>query len=654
MCNKSLFFLSFLFFIPSLLMAAAVQPGGNFGDITDEEWRAAAPADYPEANAVILFDHGAMYITLERVEYYFHRRLKILNKAGIDEASEQAIYFDKEFDHLSNFAAQTITPDGKKHKVDKKAIFDQESDSYIKRVFTFPALDTGCIIEYKYRLRSERFYYLEPWYFQNRFYTYQSLFSVSMVSGFSYDVNYNRLSYDQQRPEIEDRTDPHRPFGSERRIKDFTWDLKNLPPVKKELYMACEDDYRMSLQFFLNSFRSQYNSFDYTQTWGEVGKDFQKYIDDHNDRKKEIKKLAEEITAGMSDPRKKSKALYDYVATGFEAIDKSRWRFKIDKFSKFLEEKRGTGEGKNCLLACLHNSIGLNAWPVLISTRDRAKFKPNRPSLIYFNYIVTFVQLDSVWEFLDAAYEHTPYGLLPPNCLTEGGFLIDGENSELVRITIKPLASIRTDINRIFISSDGAAACSTCCKFTGYYGAAYGERYDQNTPDDFIEDNFADRLEFPCTINDYNCDLDSSGDFNVNLNYTVENLAEKLDNNYLITPVNFAFRENPFVSEKRFFPVDFAYKFTYKNITRLFCDGDHSECRLPDNITYQLVGATFIRQSEVTDSCIIVAMQLDITKPQFSPVEYGRMREFFERVALAGKDQITVIMNEPAEPATDL
>jgi len=81
----------------------------------------------------------------------------------------------------------------------------------------------------------------------------------------------------------------------------------------------------------------------------------------------------------------------------------------------------------------------------MISTRDRAKLDPDYPDLRQFDYLIAFVQFGNDYEFLDCSSRLTPYGLLPPNCLVDGGLLLDGKESQLVRVRGKVIYSGRTD-----------------------------------------------------------------------------------------------------------------------------------------------------------------------------------------------------------------
>ncbi len=628
---------------------AATSAGADdevkYGKISDADWQAVAPDDYPEANAVVLVCQGNLAIKSDVIITEYLVRIKILTEAGAEEVGDRYVEWHSDFARLKKFEAHTITPKGKKHKVEKNAIFEQEFGDYRRKTFTFPALEPGCIVEYKYRVFSDSFRYLRRWFFQTDIYTLKSAFSVSVPNGFEYNVSYQNIKPYLTEPIVSERLDMNGNTARGETIKTFKWELVNLLPVKDEPYMAAEYDYRSSLRFTVVSFTYRGMVHDLTQTWSELGESMQKFFDDYRNKKGDVRKLAEEATVGLTEPREISRALYDYVAGEFATVDdiQGRW-FAHDHTAGILEEKKGTGEEKNLLLAKMHQALGLQTWPVMISTRDHARFDSRFVDLRQFNYIINYVQFDDGYVFLDCAGRLSPYGLLPPRCVTQGGLLVEGKKSELIRISQQGLYSGRTDRTRMYIDNLGQATCSTVCSFRGYYASLYGRRYESREPEKFIEEYFLDRLDIEYALGDYECQLDSADSFVMTADYASEDLVVALDNNLLVKPVSYAFRTNPFKSEKRFFPVDFSYPRTYKNIVELFVTSNVEEYLLPEDVTQDIAGAKFTRKSEATDSSAIVVSTLLIENPEFPPRLYRRIRDLFGTVALATEDEITVVL----------
>jgi hypothetical protein len=103
------------------------------------------------------------------------------------------------------------------------------------------------------------------------------------------------------------------------------------------------------------------------------------------------------------------------------------------------------------------------------------------------------------------------------------------------------------------------------------------------------------------------------------------------------------FGENPFVSSKRFFPIDFMFPFGYTNQVDILYRGDYSEISLPPDTSFKIIGATFARKSLIRDSIVTVTSQLMVDQPLFEPRQYSDLRKFFEDMAMCKEDQVAFI-----------
>jgi hypothetical protein len=127
--------------------------------------------------------------------------------------------------------------------------------------------------------------------------------------------------------------------------------------------------------------------------------------------------------------------------------------------------------------------------------------------------------------------------------------------------------------------------------------------------------------------------------------YTAPDLVSKLDNNLVIEPVGYAFRNNPFKSKKRFFPVDFNYPFTYKNVVKINVTDSVRRYLLPLDTVIAIPGASFARECRQAGSAASVTTTLIIEKPEFLPPAYAQLRDFFDQVARASEDDVTAVLS---------
>jgi len=631
--------LAILILIGTLMLFSSAF-GRKWGKITEEEWQLGPPEGYPEANAVVLFDIGRLEISDQRIDLERHVRIKILNKSGIAEVGDVGFSYDDD-DKIRGLKAQTITPDGKKHKVGKKEFYTRSYGSREYKSFAFPALDSGCIIEYKYTNTNDRFQRLDPWYFQSDIYTLYSEFAMLLWPGFVYSSATVQMPLQYREPKKEFLPNPDDPYG--RRNQKFTWNLYNLKPVKEEPYMSFRDNYLAAIYNQLVSYETPRSKYTYIKDWHDIGERFQFTIDEYINKKKEIKKIVDSLTAGIETPLEKAKTIFNHVTTEYKTrVDERGYYFTNDKISGLIDNKCGTEDEKNILLVEMLKAADLKAWQVLIGTRDKTVFIPQLYQASQFNHIISFVDLGSSSYYLDAASAYCPFGVLPPESRATGGLLVDGRNSEIVRIIYEEPKTYRCDRTQMFVNCDGSVSCSTTVIFCGYFASSYGQRCDRKQPEEFVEDYFLDKLDATYQMKEPCFKHDSLDILEMDVAYSLDDYVRHLDNHLVLKPVQYYFRENPFESEKRFFPVDFNYPFVYQNIVEVSFEDSVVSRTLPEPLEIDVPGASYTRQCMYDGSKIIVNTRLNVKKPIFPQHLYSQLREFFIRTAAATEDEIVV------------
>ena len=216
------------------------------------------------ADAIVLFDVADMTID-ENFDLRMkrHCRIKILTENGKDRANIFIRYYHE--DDIYDLKAQVILPNGKKLKMDKKLINEEEFKSYYKqKVFSIPGVEVGSVIEYKYELRSKYIYRLEPWFFQSDLYTVHSKITVMLQPGLNYKTFF-RNADEEPEPIVEEILLPGRP-----KARRYVWERFDLPAIKKEPYMFEEDDYKMALYFQLIEYSTPYTYQKFVKSWEDI------------------------------------------------------------------------------------------------------------------------------------------------------------------------------------------------------------------------------------------------------------------------------------------------------------------------------------------------------------------------------------------------
>ncbi|MEW6050540.1 MAG: DUF3857 domain-containing protein [Candidatus Zixiibacteriota bacterium] len=610
--------------------------GSKWGKVTPEEWQLMPPPTHADINAAVVFDRCTLNVGEEVITIRRHVRLKVYRKAGADEIGERHIYY-RDGDKLTNLRAQTILPDGKTVKVESRDIFTKTVAGERYKTFAFPVVDSGCILEYQYTNINQRYYYLKPWYFQGGLYTFESQFTLELAPGFVYSSSLHRATGGAAEAVEDECLDPANPGL---KIKQYTWTQRNLPPITDEPFMAARENYYFALRCQLVEYRTPYSVVRFVKDWADLGKELDEFVGAYA-YGGGVDDLAKRLTANDSTQSLKAERLYDFVSDSISSQPDAEGKWFTNKnLSQLLKNGFGTGDEKNLLLLQMLRKSGITAWPVFVATRDRAQLDPNNCHRSQFNHIMLFAQLDSSAMLMDASSKYSPYSVLPANCLVDAGFLVDGKDSKLIRITRADPRTYRLDATDIVIDSSGNARCSTTCQMTGYFVPQYGELLDQQAPDEFVKKYFLSKASDDAELDSNSFSTNDAGNLTVEATYSLPGYARRLDNNTLIRPPTFYFAENPFKRERRSFPVDFNFPFTYHNVVRVSSATGATSSTLPRDTIMEIPGISFQRASVFENGTAVVDTRLIVTEPVFEPGRYRELRRFFDEVAKAQAEEV--------------
>ncbi len=628
----------FVFFL-LLLLSNTNLLAAKWGKITDEEKQQGPPIKYPEANAIILFDNGKMEVTPEFIVLNRHVRIKVLNKAGIDEVGDISIGYYKG-DKVKKIKAHTITTAGKKIKVPKKEIYRKTVGNRKIETFAFPVVDSGCILEYSYKKVSERFSELDSWYFQDEHYILSSEFNLILDPGFIYSTATLNIPNENRKAKEEFLTNME--GGAPR--KSYTWKMENILPVKSEPYMGFKNNYLATLYNQLVSYKTAYYESRYITDWTDLGEKFYDIINNYVNKKKLIKSIADSLTTGLTDKASITEKIYDYVKMEYKTkFDDNNYYFTHDKLSELVNQKVGTREEKNTLLVELLKAQDIPAWPVLIGTRNNSVFMPNVYQLHQFNHIIVMAEINSNNVFLDTWMKYCPYGILPSNSRAAGGLRIENKASNIIRILAVDPTTSRIDHTKMYIDSNNIAICSTSAKYCGYDAIYFGEELEENKLKELVEDDFLERLDCDFVYDSSAVKHSESDEILLDFCYTLDEYMRALDTMIVIKPMQFRFTENPFENEKRFFPVDFSYPLFYQSICEITFNENISVLDLPKPVSLDMAGVTFSKNCMFDGSKVLINCQLTIDKPVFPPQTYQKLRKIFIDMASTSEDEVVFV-----------
>ena len=167
--------------------------------------------------------------------------------------------------------------------------------------------------------------------------------------------------------------------------------MTSLPAFEDESFMASRKDYIDRLEFQLARITNTSGiSRDIMTDWPTTCKelmedeDFGRYL---NSARKRSKSLANLWDLDGLETAEAIDQMVSYVKSNYKWNGRqSKWTTK--KFKRFLEDKEGNTSEINLFLVGLLNAVGIEAYPIVLSTRAHGRVYKDTPMHTHFNYVL--------------------------------------------------------------------------------------------------------------------------------------------------------------------------------------------------------------------------------------------------------------------------
>ncbi len=629
----------------------------KFGKIGKEDLTMTVYPKDSSANAVVLMDKTIAKLSASggvRLTYFKHIRIKVLKKAGFDVANIEIPYRDRLGQTVTSLKAHTINfVNGKavKTAIPKKDIFIEKETKYRKiKKFTFPNVKEGSILEYKYQFNDERFYIVADHYFQRGIPVRWSEFSATLPSSFEYRYDFN----DTKLPlAINSKTRASINFGggaSEPAFK-YHFAMQDVPALKSEPYITTMRDYRAAIRMHLAKYASSSSLHQtFISTWGDLNYTYVKNYGEYYNKRSNYKlayKANQALIDGDKSPKEKMIALYEYVTDAVKWDEYYTRRPYEKDLNKIVKKGEGSSAEINLLLVALLREAGIDANPVLISTRRHGRTMSLIPFSYQFNHAIVKAGVGGKIYFLDAINADRPY-----NLLSFADMNVEGWEVGDVRGAWTPLPILRAKVNIMpewELASDGTVSGKMMILESGL--SALGTRLELKEDEDkYINETYKAALDdIEVTELEFKNKEKKDKRLVVSFNMESSSMAEATDEFIYFTPVCMTdFKENPFNTETRTFPVDIGYKIDETYMLKLKTPVGYTLDELPKPTNVALpnkAGSYTFAISKNPDGRIGVTSRLKINKSVFSPEFYPYLREFFDIVAEKQQTQLVFKKN---------
>ena len=459
-----------------------------------DDWKPIEPAHLALKSATVEKEADAEALFWEvRIDdnpegdliFTHYLRVKVFTDRGRESQSKIDIPYGNIYGgeiKIKDIAARTIKPDGSIVELKKEDIFERTivklSGLKMKaRSFAMPAVEPGCIIEYRWReVRVNR------------------------------DANYIRLQFQRdipvQRVQYLVKPMPYEnasfhsiilhglatPWTKEKG-GFYSTTMTNVPAVHEESRMPPEDQIKTwMLVYYASALNDKPNPEKY---WLDLAK---RYYNDNKSLIKandDVKQMAASLTADAKTDMEKLERLFDFCRNKIKNTSNDASGLTPEERAKLKENKspsdtlkRGMGTGGNIdlLFAALANASGFDARIVLAPDRGDLFFDKNIPNAYFIDPQNIAVKVGDSWKFFNPGYNYIPFGMLRWQEEGQESLITDPQQPVWINT---PLSSHEKSLVKrsaqLKLTDDGTVEGDIRIEFTGHFAIERKEDMDDDS-----------------------------------------------------------------------------------------------------------------------------------------------------------------------------
>lgn len=610
------------------------------------------PAD-TSAQAVVLADEGYANVSTDNSGFYEyvlrrHRRVKILHEAAIAEQGDISIFYyhHDRSDQVRNIKAQAIAPDGTVSEVKSSDIYREKLNEYWSKVtFSFPNITVGSVLEYRYQLYSRRFSVPDEWTFRERIPVRSSYYQFTCDVPVVYTYLLRGTEY-MKRETISEFAEILRMGNTEIQVDATRFWMKNGTAIIPEPFMTTEEDYFIKVRFQASEMINRSGtSKSFYGTWEETSRDLLA-LDDlggaftkNRNFKHLLEAANEQITPG-SDQLETVYQISRFITEQIKWSGRRGIRTDITPDQAFERHEGDLPELQYAGIALLR-SYGIDAHPVILSTREHGAMIEAFPFLDQFNYVIILSQVNGQYILLDFSDPLLKPGNVRIQALNNHGFLLHEEHPSWLNLSL----AVEQDILawNANITPQGAIEGNMKCTMSSY--SARSER--SGLKERSISEIWGARLPEETVLK--NMEVQGLEDVRqpicITGEFEVPNAGFVNDDYLYLSPTLFsAFTTNPFTRAERDFPIDFPYPFEEKSVYHYTIPEGYEVESLPENVNTVMPGeeAIFQYMAQERSGKISILIVLRVKNTLYPPDQYAALRSIFETAADKLQEQIVL------------
>ncbi|MBT1699787.1 transglutaminase-like domain-containing protein [Fulvivirgaceae bacterium PWU4] len=645
MARYFLLFVSFLF-----CAGVGAQDQGNgfpFGKFSYMDLNMTTYDKDSSAAAVILNEFGEAYMSEVgdyNLVFRYHTRIKILKKEGLKYADIEIPLRkqDQRMETLIAVKAVSYTMENgvlQQTDLDHKAVFTVNKSKNIDiKKFAIPNVREGSVIEFEYKLESPFIFNFRTWAFQSDIPKMYSEYWARIPGNYIYNMTLRGVQK-LIKNESELVEDCFQPGGGQKAdCALYKFAMKDIPAFVEEDFMTASSNFLSAINFELSEIRYFGGRVDkITKEW----KDAELELRNHREFGVQLRRGEDIVDAqikqliiGERDPLMKARKIYDFIKDWYR-WDETKSMFSELGIKKAFDQKTGNVADINLSLIAALRYAGLNVEPVILSTRENGVPVELHPVLSDFNYVVAKVNIGDKVFLADATDDFHPFGLLPERCLNGKGRVLGEDQSYWIELKPADRAK-QVSMLSLKLGEDGMMRGTLQTTYMGYEAVRQRKKVH----------SFSNHKEYAASLSNQYNQLNILNLELINTDEFDKPLVQKLDieirayenpgtDNFMFNPFILGkWEENPFKSNERLYPVDFATPMEYITMFNLEYPSQFEIVNRPEKTGLSLPnsGGRYIYDLQTTGNKLSLNNALTISKALFSSTEYHYLKELFARI----------------------
>lgn len=660
---KNLFLLFIIFFFGFKTQAQKF----NYGKVSKEDFVGQSyPSDTSAVAAVLHKKTKCYFVYNEKSGFDCHTentiRIRIYKTSGLEYANFEVPYYvgwkninPDVVEFKDCYTHNLINGKVERTKLNSEGTFKETlNEFWKKKSITMPNVSVGSIIDIKYTTKSENISKLPDFQFQLDIPVFYANYTSEIPEIYDYKIllkGYLSISPNQKLEQKNQSYETKISHANASNILNYravvsNYEIYEVPSLIEEPYVDNIENYRSTLEQELQSIRAvdpQNNKY-FSTTWEDVAKNifkderFGKQIEARDYFEKDLSSLVKDDDSKWQKLHK----IFQFVQ------NRMSWNNKFGLFatgdiSKVYQNRVGNTADINFILIAMLNHAGLNAAPVILSTRSNGiRMFPSREGL---NYVVAGLTIDGSRYLLDASEKLNKPGILPLRAINGTGIMLAKNGySEIVKTT--PV-NVSKEVNTIeyTILEDASISGKWRRTLTDYLSFVKLKNQEGSSENQIIE-----KLE-----NQYNIDIKdrmvektSGTDLmttSESIDFTATHIIDRIGGKIYFSPTLFLTQsKSPFKLEERNYPVDFVFPFKEKYQIKIELPKGYTVEHLPANNAMTLTDnqVIFSYQLVHNDNYIQLVANFEVNTAVISPAQYPSLKKLFQ--AWIDKQQEKVIL----------